>query len=306
MEKCLVIGAAGQIGTELVSELRSKRGIDNVIAADLRVDNLSSPFYELDVTNEAALLDLVVSEGVTEVYHLVAILSATGEKAPKTAWELNMKTLLNVLDLAKEGIIQRVFWPSSIAVFGPSTPREKAPQYTVMDPNTVYGISKSAGELWCQYYFENYGVDVRSIRYPGLISWKTMPGGGTTDYAIEIFHSARKGIDFCSFLAPDTRLPMMYMDDAVRATIEIMEAKQESIKIRTSYNLSGVDFTPRELFNEIKKIFPEFKITFKPDSRQKIADSWPGSIDDSEAKSDWNWKHRFDTKSIVKLMSENI
>ena len=306
MEKCLVIGAAGQIGTELVSALRSKRGIDNVIAADLRVDNLSSPFYELDVTNESALLDLVVSEGVTEVYHLVAILSATGEKAPKTAWELNMKTLLNVLDLAKEGIIQRVFWPSSIAVFGPSTPREKAPQYTVMDPNTVYGISKSAGELWCQYYFENYGVDVRSIRYPGLISWKTMPGGGTTDYAIEIFHSARKGIDFCSFLAPDTRLPMMYMDDAVRATIEIMEAKQESIKIRTSYNLSGVDFTPRELFNEIKKIFPEFKITFKPDSRQKIADSWPGSIDDSEAKSDWNWKHRFDTKSIVKLMSENI
>jgi nucleoside-diphosphate-sugar epimerase len=306
MEKCLVIGAAGQIGTELVSALRSKRGIDNVIAADLRVDNLSSPFYELDVTNEAALLDLVVSEGVTEVYHLVAILSATGEKAPKRAWELNMKTLLNVLDLAKEGIIQRVFWPSSIAVFGPSTPREKAPQYTVMDPNTVYGISKSAGELWCQYYFENYGVDVRSIRYPGLISWKTMPGGGTTDYAIEIFHSARKGIDFCSFLAPDTRLPMMYMDDAVRATIEIMEAKQESIKIRTSYNLSGVDFTPRELFNEIKKIFPEFKITFKPDSRQKIADSWPGSIDDSEAKSDWNWKHRFDTKSIVKLMSENI
>lgn len=306
MEKCLVIGAAGQIGTELVSALRSKRGIDNVIAADLRVDNLSSPFYELDVTNESALLDLVVSEGVTEVYHLVAILSATGEKAPKTAWELNMKTLLNVLDLAKEGIIQRVFWPSSIAVFGPSTPREKAPQYTVMDPNTVYGISKSAGELWCQYYFENYGVDVRSIRYPGLISWKTMPGGGTTDYAIEIFHSARKGIDFCSFLAPDTRLPMMYMDDAVRATIEIMEAKQESIKIRTSYNLSGVDFTPRELFNEIKKIFPEFKITFKPDSRQKIADSWPGSIDDSEAKSDWDWKHRFDTKSIVKLMSENI
>jgi len=306
MKKCLVIGAAGQIGTELVSALRSKRGIDNVIAADLRVDNLSSPFYELDVTNESALLDLVVSEGVTEVYHLVAILSATGEKAPKTAWELNMKTLLNVLDLAKEGIIQRVFWPSSIAVFGPSTPREKAPQYTVMDPNTVYGISKSAGELWCQYYFENYGVDVRSIRYPGLISWKTMPGGGTTDYAIEIFHSARKGIDFCSFLAPDTRLPMMYMDDAVRATIEIMEAKQESIKIRTSYNLSGVDFTPRELFNEIKKIYPEFKITFKPDSRQKIADSWPGSIDDSEAKSDWDWKHRFDTKSIVKLMSENI
>jgi len=306
MEKCLVIGAAGQIGTELVSALRSKRGIDNVIAADLRVDNLSSPFYELDVTNESALLDLVVSEGVTEVYHLVAILSATGEKAPKTAWELNMKTLLNVLDLAKEGIIQRVFWPSSIAVFGPSTPRENAPQYTVMDPNTVYGISKSAGELWCQYYFENYGVDVRSIRYPGLISWKTMPGGGTTDYAIEIFHSARKGIDFCSFLAPDTRLPMMYMDDAVRATIEIMEAKQESIKIRTSYNLSGVDFTPRELFNEIKKIYPEFKITFKPDSRQKIADSWPGSIDDSEAKSDWDWKHRFDTKSIVKLMSENI
>lgn len=306
MEKCLVIGAAGQIGTELVSALRSKRGIDNVIAADLRVDNLSSPFYELDVTNESALLDLVVSEGVTEVYHLVAILSATGEKAPKTAWELNMKTLLNVLDLAKEGIIQRVFWPSSIAVFGPSTPREKAPQYTVMDPNTVYGISKSAGELWCQYYFENYGVDVRSIRYPGLISWKTMPGGGTTDYAIEIFHSARKGIDFCSFLAPDTRLPMMYMDDAVRATIEIMEAKQESIKIRTSYNLSGVDFTPSELFNEIKKIYPEFKITFKPDSRQKIADSWPGSIDDSEAKSDWDWKHRFDTKSIVKLMSENI
>tara|TARA_B100000767_G_scaffold262016_1_gene274263 strand:+ start:1526 stop:2446 length:921 start_codon:yes stop_codon:yes gene_type:complete len=306
MEKSLIIGAAGQIGTELVTELRSKRGISNVIATDLKADNLSSPFYELDATNESALRNLVMNEQITEIYHLAAMLSVTGEKSPKKAWELNMKTLLNVLDLAKEGKIQRVFWPSSIAVFGPSTPRVKTPQSSVMDPNTVYGISKLAGELWCKYYFENYGVDVRSIRYPGLISWKTMPGGGTTDYAIEIFHSARKGIDFCSFLGPNTRLPMMYMEDAVRATIEIMEAKNDSINVRTSYNLSGVDFTPLELFNEIKKLYPEFNIIFKPDSRQKIADSWPESIDDSEAKLDWGWKHEFDTESIVKRMVDNI
>lgn len=306
MEKSLIIGAAGQIGTELVTELRSKRGISNVIATDLKADNLSSPFYELDATNESALRNLVMNEQITEIYHLAAMLSVTGEKSPKKAWELNMKTLLNVLDLAKEGKIQRVFWPSSIAVFGPSTPRVKTPQSSVMDPNTVYGISKLAGELWCKYYFENYGVDVRSIRYPGLISWKTMPGGGTTDYAIEIFHSARKGIDFCSFLGPNTRLPMMYMEDAVRATIEIMEAKNDSINVRTSYNLSGVDFTPLELFNEIKKLYPKFNIIFKPDSRQKIADSWPESIDDSEAKLDWGWKHEFDTESIVKRMVDNI
>ena len=306
MEKSLIIGAAGQIGTELVTELRSKRGISNVIATDLKADNLSSPFYELDATNESALRNLVMNEQITEIYHLAAMLSVTGEKSPKKAWELNMKTLLNVLDLAKEGKIQRVFWPSSIAVFGPSTPRVKTPQSSVMDPNTVYGISKLAGELWCKYYFENYGVDVRSIRYPGLISWKTMPGGGTTDYAIEIFHSARKGIDFCSFLGQNTRLPMMYMEDAVRATIEIMEAKNDSINVRTSYNLSGVDFTPLELFNEIKKLYPEFNIIFKPDSRQKIADSWPESIDDSEAKLDWGWKHEFDTESIVKRMVDNI
>ena len=306
MEKSLIIGAAGQIGTELVTELRSKRGISNVIATDLKADNLSSPFYELDATNESALRNLVMNEQITEIYHLAAMLSVTGEKSPKKAWELNMKTLLNVLDLAKEGKIQRVFWPSSIAVFGPSTPRVKTPQSSVMDPNTVYGISKLAGELWCKYYFENYGVDVRSMRYPGLISWKTMPGGGTTDYAIEIFHSARKGIDFCSFLGPNTRLPMMYMEDAVRATIEIMEAKNDSINVRTSYNLSGVDFTPLELFNEIKKLYPEFNIIFKPDSRQKIADSWPESIDDSEAKLDWGWKHEFDTESIVKRMVDNI
>ncbi|CAI8293180.1 MAG: putative epimerase/dehydratase [Owenweeksia sp. TMED14] len=306
MEKSLIIGAAGQIGTELVSQLRSRRGKNNIIAVDLRIDNLSSPCFELDAMNETALRDLVLKEGISEIYHLVAMLSVTGEKAPQKAWDLNMKTLFSVLDLAKEGLIKRIFWPSSIAVFGPSTPKIQTPQYCSMDPTTAYGISKLAGELWCQYYFKNYGVDVRSLRYPGLISWKTMPGGGTTDYAIDIFHSASRREEFISFLEPDTRLPMMYMDDAVRATIEIMEAESDAIRIRSSYNLAAVDFTPSELGIAIKKIKPEFEMSYSPDSRQAIAKSWPSSIDDTQAKLDWGWKSRYNFLSIVKLMTDKI
>jgi nucleoside-diphosphate-sugar epimerase len=253
MNKTLVIGAAGQIGTELVEELRARRGVDQVIASDIQIKNLLTPCYELDATDPDKVRKIVQKEGISEVYNLVAMLSAKGEKEPQKAWDLNMRTLFIILDLAKEGKIKKIFWPSSIAVFGPSSNSVGAPQYGSMEPTTSYGISKLAGELWCQYYFQNYGVDIRSIRYPGLISWRTKPGGGTTDYAIEIFHSARRGKEFISFLGPETRLPMMYMEDAVKAAIQLMEADSEMIKIRTSYNLAAVDFTPAELFEEIRK-----------------------------------------------------
>ena len=249
---------------------------------------------------------IVQKEGISEVYNLVAMLSAKGEKEPQKAWDLNMKTLFIILDLAKEGKIKKIFWPSSIAVFGPSSNSVGAPQYGSMEPTTSYGISKLAGELWCQYYFQNYGVDIRSIRYPGLISWRTKPGGGTTDYAIEIFHSARRGKEFISFLGPETRLPMMYMEDAVKAAIQLMEADSEMIKIRTSYNLAAVDFTPAELFEEIRKFYPGLKISYNPDLRQNIADSWPDTINDSHARQDWGWNHQFDLKMMVKNMVNNV
>ena len=306
MNKILVIGAAGQIGTELVEELRARRGVDQVIASDIQVKNLLTPCYELDATDPDKVRKIVQKEGISEVYNLVAMLSAKGEKEPQKAWDLNMKTLFIILDLAKEGKIKKIFWPSSIAVFGPSSNSVGAPQYGSMEPTTSYGISKLAGELWCQYYFQNYGVDIRSIRYPGLISWRTKPGGGTTDYAIEIFHSARRGKEFISFLGPETRLPMMYMEDAVKAAIQLMEADSEMIKIRTSYNLAAVDFTPAELFEEIRKFYPRLKISYDPDLRQNIADSWPDSINDSHARQDWGWNHQFDLKMMVKDMVNNV
>jgi nucleoside-diphosphate-sugar epimerase len=306
MNKILVIGAAGQIGTELVEELRARRGVDQVIASDIQVKNLLTPCYELDATDPDKVRKIVQKEGISEVYNLVAMLSAKGEKEPQKAWDLNMKTLFIILDLAKEGKIKKIFWPSSIAVFGPSSNSVGAPQYGSMEPTTSYGISKLAGELWCQYYFQNYGVDIRSIRYPGLISWRTNPGGGTTDYAIEIFHSARRGKEFVSFLGPETRLPMMYMEDAVKAAIQLMEADSEMIKIRTSYNLAAVDFTPAELFEEIRKFYPGLKISYNPDLIQNIADSWPDSINDSHARQDWGWNHQFDLKMMVKDMVNNV
>ena len=306
MNKTLVIGAAGQIGTELVEELRARRGVDQVIASDIQIKNLLTPCYELDATDRDKVRKIVQKEGISEVYNLVAMLSAKGEKEPQKAWDLNMKTLFIILDLAKEGKIKKIFWPSSIAVFGPSSNSVGAPQYGSMEPTTSYGISKLAGELWCQYYFQNYGVDIRSIRYPGLISWRTKPGGGTTDYAIEIFHSARRGKEFISFLGPETRLPMMYMEDAVKAAIQLMEADSEMIKIRTSYNLAAVDFTPAELFEEIRKFYPGLKISYNPDLRQNIADSWPDSINDSNARQDWGWNHQFDLKMMVKDMVNNV
>lgn len=306
MNKTLVIGAAGQIGTELVEELRARRGVDQVIASDIQIKNLLTPCYELDATDPDKVRKIVQKEGISEVYNLVAMLSAKGEKEPQKAWDLNMKTLFIILDLAKEGKIKKIFWPSSIAVFGPSSNSVGAPQYGSMEPTTSYGISKLAGELWCQYYFQNYGVDIRSIRYPGLISWRTKPGGGTTDYAIEIFHSARRGKEFISFLGPETRLPMMYMEDAVKAAIQLMEADSEMIKIRTSYNLAAVDFTPAELFEEIRKFYPGLKISYNPDLRQNIADSWPDTINDSHARQDWGWNHQFDLKMMVKNMVNNV
>ena len=306
MNKTLVIGAAGQIGTELVEELRARRGVDQVIASDIQIKNLLMPCYGLDATDPDKVRKIIQQEGISEVYNLVAMLSAKGEKEPQKAWDLNMKTLFIILDLAKEGKIKKIFWPSSIAVFGPSSNSVGAPQYGSMEPTTSYGISKLAGELWCQYYFQNYGVDIRSIRYPGLISWRTKPGGGTTDYAIEIFHSARRGKEFISFLGPETRLPMMYMEDAVKAAIQLMEADSEMIKIRTSYNLAAVDFTPAELFEEIRKFYPGLKISYNPDLRQNIADSWPDSINDSHARQDWGWNHQFDLKMMVKDMVNNV
>ncbi len=310
MKKILVLGSCGQIGTELVLTLRSMFGNECVFAADLKStcpeNLLGGPYLQLDVLDRPKVQELCRKEQFDEVYLLAALLSATAEKNPDFAWRLNMEGLFTILDLAKEGSIKKVFWPSSIAVFGPTTPRHNTPQYTVMEPSTVYGISKQAGERWCEYYFKQFGVDVRSIRYPGLISYKSLPGGGTTDYAVDIFYKAKAGTNFESFLKEDTALPMMFMDDAIRATIELMNADSSAIQIRSSYNLSGISFTPNELFSAIKNHFPEFNITYKPDYRQAIADSWPASIDDSEARKDWGWKEGYNLNKMVKKMVENI
>jgi nucleoside-diphosphate-sugar epimerase len=310
MSKILVLGSCGQIGTELVLALREKFGNQTVIAADLKeacptiLNN--GPYIQLDALDKEGVRSYIIGENIKEVYLLAALLSATAEKNPEFAWRLNMEGLFTILDLAKEGQLQKIFWPSSIAVFGPTTPANQTPQHTVMEPTTVYGISKQAGERWCEYYFNKYGVDVRSIRYPGLISYKSLPGGGTTDYAVDIFYKAKSEGKFTCFLNADTALPMMFMDDAIRATIKLMEAPSEQIKIRSAYNLAGCSFTPAELAFEIKSIQPNFEIDYAPDFRQTIADSWPNSIDDSAAASDWGWKAHFDTKAMVKVMLENV
>lgn len=299
----LVLGASGQIGTELTQKLRKIYGNTNVIASDIKKGSdafmASGPFEIIDATDKQAILETVTKHKVTQVYLLAAMLSATAEKMPQKAWNLNMNSLLAVLDLAKEKYIKQVYWPSSIAVFGALTPKENTPQQTVMQPSTVYGISKVSGEFWCNYYHEKFGVDVRSLRYPGIISWKTKPGGGTTDYAVDIYFKAIEDKKFECFLSENTRLPMMYMNDAVDATIQLMQAKPEDVKIRTAYNLAAIDFTPKEIAEEIKKHIPEFEISYRPDFRQAIADSWPSTIDDSEARKDWNWTHNFNLKSMT-------
>lgn len=310
MEKILVIGAGGQIGTELVLTLREKHGTDQIVAADVKPECppmlANGPYKQLDVLDKPAVESYVKEGSFTQVYLLAALLSATAEKHPEFAWKLNMEGLFTILDLAKDGFIKKVFWPSSIAVFGPTTPRVNTPQFTVMEPTTVYGLSKQAGERWCEYYFNKHNVDVRSIRYPGLISYKSPPGGGTTDYAVDIFYKAKAGQPFTSFLKDDSALPMMFMDDAIRATIELMEAPAEKVKIRSSYNLSALSFTPAELADEIKKFLPDFEISYAPDFRQAIADSWPASIDDSRAREDWGWKERFDLNKTVEVMLKNV
>lgn len=306
ISKTLIIGACGQIGSELTYKLRAELGAENVIASDIKESNLelvkSGPFKILDAKNLEQIKDCVEKNNVNTVYLMAAMLSATGEKFPEKAWDLNMTSLLNVLNLAKEKIIHKVFWPSSIAVFGPTTPKTNTPQRTIMEPTTVYGITKQVGERWCEYYFNNYGVDVRSVRYPGIISWKTLPGGGTTDYAIDIFHKALSDGHYDCFLTEDTALPMMFMDDAVKATFDIMNAEPSTIKIRSSYNLGAISFTPKQLASEIKKHIPNFTINYEPDFRQRIANSWPNSIDDTEARQDWNWKHTYDLKTMSNEM----
>jgi nucleoside-diphosphate-sugar epimerase len=309
-EKILVIGASGQIGVELTLALRKMYGNANVVASDLREENDllkgTGPYVSLDVMNKEMLHVQVIRQNITQIYLLAAILSATGEKNPNLAWSLNMQSLLNVLDIAREENLHKVYWPSSIAVFGPTSPKKDCPQQTVIEPVTVYGISKFAGEFWCNYYNRRYGVDVRSLRYPGLISYKSAPGGGTTDYAVEIFHEALEEKKYECFLREDTYLPMMYMPDAIRATIELMEADASKISIRTSYNISGMSFSPKEIAAEIKKHIPEFSISYKPDYRQAIADSWPQSIDDTVARNDWGWKEEFALERMVKDMLENL
>ncbi|MFM6946353.1 MAG: NAD-dependent epimerase/dehydratase family protein [Flavobacteriales bacterium] len=310
MSKILVLGSCGQIGTELVLALRQKFGNDNVVAADLRDECptilQNGPYVQLDALAREQVRSFVIDQQIKEVYLLAALLSATAEKNPDFAWKLNMEGLFTILDLAKEGHLQKIFWPSSIAVFGPTTPADNTPQHTIMEPTTVYGISKQAGERWCEYYHNKFGVDVRSIRYPGLISYKSLPGGGTTDYAVDIFYKAKSEGKFTCFLSADTALPMMFMDDAIRGTLELMAAPAEAIKIRSAYNLAGCSFTPAELANEIKALQPSFEMAYAPDFRQAIADSWPNSIDDSHANKDWGWKAQFDAKALVKVMLENV
>tara|TARA_B100001758_G_scaffold105218_1_gene90094 strand:- start:6598 stop:7560 length:963 start_codon:yes stop_codon:yes gene_type:complete len=309
-EKILIIGSSGQIGTELVMELRSIYKNENVIASDIRPSSFevmsSGPFEELDILNEQLLRQIVKKHKITQVYLLAALLSANSEKNIELGWRLNMRSHSNVLDLAKDGLIKKIFWPSSIAVFGPTTPKKNTPQYTVMEPTTVYGISKQAGERWNEYYFNKFGVDVRSIRYPGLIGWKAPAGGGTTDYAVDIFHQAIKNKKYECFLSENTRLPMMYMTDAIRATIQLMEAPSQMVKIRSSYNLAGVSFTPKEISKEISKHIPNFEISYSSDFRQKIADSWPRSINDEQAKNDWGWVLEYDLEKMTKDMITNL
>ena len=306
----LILGACGQIGTELTMVLRQKYGNDVVVASDIREGSgplmESGPFELLDATNYEAIEDVVMHYEIQEVYLMAAMLSATAEKFPMRAWNLNMNSLFNVLNLGKDKKIDKIFWPSSIAVFGPNTPKEHTPQHTLMEPSTVYGISKQSGERWCEYYSKKFGVDVRSLRYPGLISWKTSPGGGTTDYAVEIYHKALEEKAYSCFLSEGTKLPMMYMDDAIRATTSLMDANADDLTVRSSYNLGAISFTPSEIAQSIKDHIPDFEISYEPDFRQQIADSWPSSIDDSMAQEDWGWKPAFSLNRITSEMLENL
>ena len=308
MERILVIGAGGQLGTELVEALIRRHGTESVIATDLQIPehHPGVHFETLDVLDREQLDDMVISNKITTIYHLAALLSGNAEKHPLFAWKLNMEGLLNVLELGRVNPELKIFWPSSIGVFGPTTPKEDTQQSTIMEPNTVYGISKMAGERWCQYYFEHYNVDVRSLRYPGLIGYKSLPGGGTTDYAVDIFYKAIQGENFECFLKEDTVLPMMYIEDAVRATIELMEAPAEKISVRSSYNLAAFSFSPSEIYEQIKLQYPDFAISYAPDFRQQIADSWPATIDDSKARQDWQWQENYDLEGLVEVMITNL
>lgn len=306
-ENILVIGSSGQIGTELVRKLREIYGESRVVASDLKASSSDEgPYEQLDVLDLNRIKEIFRKYEISQVYLLAALLSATAEKNPLFAWDLNMKGLMNILEMAREKKINKVYWPSSIAVFGPTTPRIDTPQHTIMEPSTVYGISKQAGERWCEYYFLKYNVDVRSLRYPGLIGYQSAPGGGTTDYAVHIFHEALEKKSYTCFLKEDMRLPMMYMPDGINATISIMEAPSEKIRIRSSYNLSAFSFTPAELALEIKKHIPEFSISYEPDFRQAIAESWPAIIDDSDARKDWGWKNSYDLSAMTEDMLVNL
>lgn len=309
-KKILIIGACGQIGSELTLKLREYHGNENVIAADIREGKKellgNGPFEIVDAKNKEAILKIVLKYKITDVYLMAALLSATSEKHPQLAWELNMDSLSHVLELGREKLVKKIFWPSSIAVYGPTTPKVNTPQRTIIEPLTVYGITKLAGERWCEYFYKKYNVDVRSIRYPGLISYKTPPGGGTTDYAVDIYHKAVNNEHFTSFLKKGTILPMMFMEDAIKATIQIMDAPVAQIKIRSSYNLAAISFAPEDIANSIKKFKPDFSISYEPDYRQEIADGWPESIDDCEARTDWGWRHRFDLDNITRVMLEQL
>ncbi|MBR9861190.1 NAD-dependent epimerase/dehydratase family protein [bacterium] len=309
-EKVLIIGSCGQVGTELLENLQEMYGADNVVASDIRTTDhpvfKNSPFEVLDVLDKDKIAEVFNKYKPTMVYHLAALLSATAEKNPKFGWDLNMNGLFNIFDACLQYNVKRIFWPSSIAVFGPTTPRVNTPQQTILEPNTIYGITKMAGERYCEYYFNRYGLDVRSIRYPGLIGWKSLPGGGTTDYAVDIFHKALSDGQYECFLGPETELPMMHMEDAVRATLEITHAEADKVKLKSSYNIAGLSFNPEQLTEEIKKHIPEFSISYAPDHRQKIADSWPCSIDDSAARQDWDWMPKYNLEALVKNMLENL
>ncbi len=303
----LIIGANGQLGSVLSKELQKIHGKDNVIASDVYSSSTFDGVFEIiDATDIKAIENIVNKYAVNQIYHLAAILSAKGEKNPLRTWDLNMKMMLNVFEVSRTNNIKKVFFPSSIAVFGDKAPLENTPQSAILNPETVYGMSKVAGENWAQYYFNKYGLDIRSIRYPGVIGYQSMPGGGTTDYAVDIYHSAVKQEEYSCFLNPETKLPMIFMDDAIRSTVELMQAAKENIKTRTSYNLGSMSFSPREITAEIQKLYPNFKVEYNADFRQEIADKWPKSINDDEARKDWNWKPKYDLKLMTVLMLEKL
>lgn len=307
-ERILIIGAGGQLGTELTAALAAKYGNENLVATDIKETQLPADvqFEKLNVLEEGALDKMVAETACTQIFHLAAVLSAKGEEHPDFAWKLNMDSLLLVLEAARTHRVSKVFWPSSIAVFGPTTPKHQTPQHTIMEPTTVYGISKLAGERWCEWYSDKYGIDVRSLRYPGLIGYKSKPGGGTTDYAVDIFFKAIEQRTYTCFLKADTYLPMMYMEDAIKATMDLMDAPAEQIKVRSGYNVSAMSFSPEEIAAEITKHIPDFEITYSPDFRQEIADSWPRSINDQEARTDWNWKPGFDLKKMTETILHHL